>query len=137
MGQRLQELAGRLATVRVFLPLMMRTVVFGATADGAPVLAAAKTLAELMTAKSKLPGGHLDARKADHDLISEGWKRLVYREGRPAETVDRAAYTLCLLEQFHRQLKHRNIFAPSSTRWRDPRAQLLTGEAWERARETA
>jgi hypothetical protein len=49
--------------------------------------------------------------------------------------VDRAAYTLCLLEQFHRQLKHRNIFAPSSTRWPDPRAQLLTGEAWERARE--
>ena len=89
-----------------------------------------------MAAKSKLPGGYLDARKVDHDLISEGWKRLVYREGRPAETVDRAAYTLCLLEQFHRQLKHRNIFAPSSTRWRDPRAQLLTGEAWERARET-
>ena len=135
-GQRLQELAGRLATVRVFLPLMMRTVVFGATAGGAPVLAATKTLAELMTAKSKLRGGYLDARKVDHDLISEGWKRLVYREGRPAETVDRAAYTLCLLEQFHRQLKHRNIFAPSSTRWRDPRAQLLTGEAWERARET-
>ena len=45
-GQRLQELAGRVATVRVFLPLMMRTVVFGATADGAPVLAATKTLAE-------------------------------------------------------------------------------------------
>jgi hypothetical protein len=135
-GQRLQELAGRLATVRVFLPLMMRTVVFRATADGAPVLAATKTLAELMTAKSKLPGGCLDARKVDHDLISEGWKRLVYRKGRPAETVDRAAYTLCLLEQFHRQLKHRNIFAPASTRWRDPRAQLLTGEAWERARET-
>ena|ERR1017187_4954853 len=64
------------------------------------------------------------------------WKRLVYKEGRPAETVHRAAYTLCLLEQFHRQLKHRNIFAPSSTRWRDPRAQLLTREAWERALET-
>ena len=135
-GQRLEELAGRLATVRTFLPLMMRTVVFGATADGAPVLAATKTLTELMTAKSKLPAGWLDARKVDHDLIGGGWKRLVYEEGRPAETVHRAAYTLCLLEQFHRQLKHRNIFAPSSMRWRDPRAQLLTGEAWERARET-
>ena len=59
-GQRLQELAGRLATVRVFLPLMMRTVVFGAAADGAPVLAAMKALAGLMAAKSKLPGGYLD-----------------------------------------------------------------------------
>ena len=55
--------------------------------------ATTKTLAGLMTAKSKLPGGYLDARKVDHDLISEGLKRLVYREGRPAETVDRAAYT--------------------------------------------
>ena len=100
--QRLEELAGRLATVRVFLPPMMRTVVFGATADGAAVLAAMKTLGELMSTKSKLPASWLDARQVDHDLIGGGWKRLVYREGRPDETVDRAAYTLCLLEQFHR-----------------------------------
>jgi TnpA family transposase len=96
-GQRLEELAGRLATVRVFLPLMMRTVVFGAAADGAAVLAAMKTLGELMTTKSKLSAAYLDARKIDHDLIGGGWKRLVHREGRPPETVDRAAYTLCLL----------------------------------------
>ncbi len=32
-GQRLEELAGRLATVRPFLPLMMKTVGFGATGD--------------------------------------------------------------------------------------------------------
>jgi hypothetical protein len=88
--------AGRLATVRVFLPPMMRTVVFGATADGAAVLAAMKTLGELLSAKSKLPASWLDARRVDHDLIGGGWKRLVYREGRPPETVDRAAYTLCL-----------------------------------------
>jgi len=47
--QRLEELAGRLATVRVFLPPMMRTVVFGATADGAAVLAAMNSLGELMS----------------------------------------------------------------------------------------
>ncbi|MDQ2797461.1 MAG: DUF4158 domain-containing protein [Actinomycetota bacterium] len=82
-GQRLQELAGRWATVRVFVPLMMRTVVFSATADGAPVLAATKTLARLMAAKPKLPGGYLDARKVDHDLIGgdgKGWS--TGRDGR-------------------------------------------------------
>ncbi|WP_327118915.1 Tn3 family transposase [Nocardia sp. NBC_01730] len=134
-GQRLEELAGRMATVRTFLPPMMRVVEFGATAEGAAVLAATKTLGELMTTKTKLPATWLDARKVDHDLIGGAWKRLVYREGRPPETVDRAAYTLCLLEQFHRHLKQRNIFAPHSSRWRDPRAQLLSGEAWERTRE--
>jgi hypothetical protein len=114
---------------------MMRVVEFGATAEGAAVLAATKTLGELMTTKTKLPATWLDARKVDHDLIGGAWKRLVYREGRPSETVDRAAYALCLLEQFHRNLKHRNIFAPHSSRWRDPRAQLLSGAAWERTRE--
>ena len=72
-GQRLEELSGRLATVRIFLPSMMGTVEFGATSDGAPVLAAMKTLAELMTAKTKLPASWLDARKVDHDLIGGGY----------------------------------------------------------------
>lgn len=134
-GQRLEELAGRLATVRAFLPSMMRVVEFGATAEGAAVLAATKTLGELLTTKTKLPATWLDARRVDHDLIGGAWKRLVYRDPRPPETVDRAAYTLCLLEQFHRHLKHRNIFAPRSSRWRDPRAGLLSGPAWERTRE--
>lgn len=134
-GQRLEELAGRLATVRPFLPLMMRTIEFGSTTDGVPVLKAMKTLADLLTTKTKLPATWLDARKVDHDLIGGGWKRLVYREGRPPETVDRAAYTLCLLEQFHRHLKHRSIFALTSLRWRDPRARLLSGEVWEQARD--
>lgn len=119
-GQRLEELAGRVATVRVFLPRLMKTVTFGATADGAAVLAAMTTLGEMMSTKSKLPASWLDARQIDHDLIGGGWKRLVYREPRPPQTVDRAAYTLCLLEQFHRHLKYRTIFAPHSTRWRDP-----------------
>ena len=93
-----------------------------------------KTLAELLTTKSKLSATYLDARLVDHDLIAGVWSRLVYREGRPPETVDRAAYTLCVLEQFHRHLKHRDIFALTSLRWRDPRAHLLSSEAWEQAR---
>ncbi|MFQ6329849.1 Tn3 family transposase [Nocardia sp. CWNU-33] len=135
-GQRMEELAGRFATVRPFLPRLMRTIVFGATPEGAPVLAAMKTLAEIISAK---PGGSgarwLDARRVDHDLIGGVWQRLVYPAGRPEETVDRAAYTFCLLEQFHRHIKHRNIFVESSSKWRDPRAHLLTGTSWEAARE--
>lgn len=50
--------------------------------------------------------------------------------------MDRAAYTLCVLEQFHRHLKHRNIFAEHSSKWRDPRAHLLSGMAWEEARDS-
>lgn len=90
----------------------------------------------LITEKLGKPGARwLDARRVDHDLIGGMWSRLVYVAGRPAETVDHAAYIFCVLEQFHRHLKHRNIFVEASSKWRDPRAHLLTGAHWEIARE--
>lgn len=56
-GQRLTELAGKLSTVRPFLPGLMTKVRFGATPDGGPVLAAMRTLAQLLTVRTsgKLP----------------------------------------------------------------------------------
>ncbi|WP_245546992.1 Tn3 family transposase [Nocardia brevicatena] len=136
-SQRFEELAGRVNTVRMFLPALMRTVEFGATSDGRPVLTAMHTLAELLTEPRPrgVPARWLDARRVDHDLVGGGWSRLVYPGDRPAETVDRAAYTLCVLEQFHRHLKHRSIFAELSSKWRDPRAHLLSGVVWEQSRE--
>lgn len=138
-SQRLEELAGRYATVRGFLPAMLRHIDFGATADAAPVLKAVAALAEMISlprnGRGGLPARWLDARRVDHDLVAGGWQRLVYPPERPEATVDRAAYTLCLLEQFHRHLKHRNIFAEHSSKWRDPRAHLLSGMAWEEARD--
>jgi hypothetical protein len=50
-GQRAEELAGRFATVRPFLPRLMRGLAFGATPEGAPVLPAMRALAELITEK--------------------------------------------------------------------------------------
>jgi hypothetical protein len=41
----------------------------------------------------------------------------------------------CVLTQFHRRLKRREIYANASSRWRDPRAQLLAGDAWTNAKE--
>jgi hypothetical protein len=136
--QRLEELAGRFATVRMFLPAMMRSVDFGATMDAKPVLTAMHTLADLIApqpSRTGLPARWLDARRIDHDLVGGGWHRLVYPAERPPETVDRAAYTLCVLEQFHRHLRYRNIFAEDSSKWRDPRAHLLSGMGWEQARD--
>ncbi|MET8351578.1 Tn3 family transposase [Micromonospora sp. NPDC005206] len=53
------------------------------------------------------------------------------------ETVDKAAYVFCVLEQFHQRLKRRDIFAAVSERWGDPRARLLDGEAWQQAKAPA
>ncbi len=139
-SQRLEELANRYATVRAFLPAMMGNIEFGATVDAVPVLKAVAALADLIspqrTGRGGLPARWLDARRVDHDLVGGGWQRLVYPPERPEQTVDRGAYTLCVLEQFHRHLKHRNIFAEHSSKWRDPRAHLLSGMAWESARDS-
>lgn len=40
-----------------------------------------------------------------------------------------------MLEQFHRHLKRREIYAQVSTRWRNPQAQLLDGPDWEAVKD--
>jgi hypothetical protein len=128
-SQRLEELAARFGTVRTFLPAMLRTIDFGASCDAKPVLKAMYSLVEMMTeprGRAQLSARWLDARRIDHDLVGGGWQRWVYPAERPEESVDRAAYTLCLLEQFHRHLKYRNI-SP-----RIPRSGVIHGRICSR-----
>jgi hypothetical protein len=46
---------------------------------------------------------------------------------RPQGSVDRDAYVVCVLEQLHRALNNRDVFASPSHRWSSPRARLLDG----------
>jgi hypothetical protein len=48
---------------------------------------------------------------------------------------DRDGYVVCVLEQLHRALARRDVFARPSQRWSDPSAQLLVGEHWAAVRE--
>ncbi len=48
----------------------------------------------------------------------------------------RAGYTCCVLDQLRTRLRRRDIYAPGSTRWGDPRAELLTPQTWADQRET-
>jgi len=59
------------------------------------------------------------------------WQRLVTA---PDGQLDRRAYTFCVLERLRDALRRGDVFAPASSRWADPRARLLTGQAWETAR---
>jgi hypothetical protein len=69
-------------------------------------------------------------------LVTGSWKRLVFGSPPPpAGTVDKNAYVFCVLTEFHRHLRRRDIYAEASSRWRDPRAQLLAGPGWESAKD--
>lgn len=47
---------------------------------------------------------------------------------------DKNDYVFCVLTEFHRRLRRRDIYAEASSRWRDLRAHLLAGPAWESVR---
>jgi hypothetical protein len=131
------ELTRRYPLVRKFLALLVDKVEFGATADAAGVLAAFQGLPDLLAAHPtrRVPPGWLEERKVDARVVTAGWRPLVFRAGRPEGTVDRNAYLFCVLEQFHSRLKRRDVFAASSSKWADPRAQLLAADGWEQRRE--
>ncbi len=135
-GEWRATLVERYAVVRPFLPMLCTVIEFGATAEATPVLEALRALPDLLDARPgrRVPAGFLDARRVAVDLVPPGWARVVFTPGRPEATVDRAGYVFCVLEQFHQRLRRRDIFALASTRWSDPRAQLLAGPAWETAR---
>jgi TnpA family transposase len=126
------ELVGRFATVRPFLSRLTDVIAFGALAEGAPVLAALRTLPDVLRRGSRARPVDLDAA-----VVTGSWHRLVFgaRHGEP-DAVNAKAYALCVLEQFHRQLRRRDIYAHRSSRWGDPRAKLLDGAAWEESKPT-
>ena len=126
-------LAERYRTVRPFLAMLGGSGSLAAAAGGAKVLAAVQALPDLAARKVKakpLGRGEIDA-----DLVPPMWQRAVYTNPGLADgAVDRDAYVVCVLEQLHRALRVRDVFAVPSHRWGDPRAQLLDGPAWDAVR---
>ena len=128
-GVQRAQLATRIATVTGFLKTLTAVIEFGANADAQAVLAEMQRMPELLRSRK------LTSADVDRTLIHGSWKRLVFdAPGLPDGAVDKNAYVFCVLTQFHRHLKRREIYANASTRWRDPRAQLLAGDAWASAK---
>lgn len=119
------EMVEQYGRVRRFLPALLRDLHFRAAPDGEHTLAAIHYLAELNGSKKRI----LD--DAPEHIISGPWKRLVYdAEGR----IQRAGYSLCLLERLQDALRSRDIWLENSDRWGDPRQKLLQGEEWQAQR---
>jgi len=125
-----EGLLAKVATVRPFLALLCSCIEFQATPAAAAVLAAMVEAGPVLAT-----AGPMSAAAVHEGLVTGSWWRLVFhRPGLAAGTADKRAYAMCVLEQFHRLLRHREIYAPASTRWGDPRARLLDGPRWEQAR---
>ncbi|XGM89698.1 Tn3 family transposase (plasmid) [Klebsiella variicola subsp. variicola] len=115
------EMVEQYGRVKRFLPALLRDLHFHAAPDGEHTLAAIHYLGELNGSKKRI----LD--DAPGHIITGPWKRLVYdAEGR----IQRAGYSLCLLERLQDALRRRDIWLENSERWGDPRQKLLQGKEW-------
>jgi hypothetical protein len=133
-GAMRAELATRIATVSGFLKLLTEVISFGANAEAAPVLQAMQAVPRLLDGRRTRRPTVADI---DPALVTGSWKRLVYgAPHRAGGVIDKNAYVFCVLTQFHRHLKRRDLYAEASARWRDPRAHLLDGDAWAAAKDT-
>lgn len=119
------EMVEQYGRVKRFLPALLRDLHFCAAPDGEHTLAAVHYLTELNGSKKRV----LD--DAPEHIITGPWKRLVYdTDGR----IQRAGYSLCLLERLQDALRRRDIWLENSDRWGDPRRKLLQGREWQAQR---
>lgn len=126
------SLVNRFATVRPFLGELCSVIKFGASDEAQPVLEALQSLPALMGRK------YVTADEIDTRVLIGSWRRLVLRPAQlEGDRVDWKAYVFCVLEQFHRLLRRREIYALNSSKWGDPGAKLLQGAAWEAVKPTA
>jgi len=110
-------LVGRYQAVAWLLKVLPSVITFGASAEGAPVLAAMQALPDVLAYRSRLKAPLVPGKLIDAGVVPGPWRRLVF--GHPEHedgAVSRHAYAFCVLEQFWRHLKRREIWAGASTR---------------------
>lgn len=119
------EMVEQYGRVKRFLPAMLRDLHFQSAPASENTLSAIHYLAELSGSKKRL------LENAPEQIITGPWKRLVYdSEGR----IQRAGYSLCLLERLQDSLRRRDIWLENSDRWGDPRQKFLQGKEWQAQR---
>ncbi len=119
------ELKARYRRISRFRPTLLNTISFDALPAGQAVLDGYRFLQQIERKE------HRSMRAAPLDVVSRAWKRYVVQDG---HTVDRTAYTCCVLDRLVDALRRREVFVWPSRRYADPRLGMLMGKAWEIAR---
>lgn len=130
-GVMREQMARRYRTVAPFLGLLSTAIPWGATGVGQPVL---DVLARLDSLRGRRKVRREEVAGA---LVPPSWRAAVFGRADNGLEVNRDAWVVCLLEQLRTHLRRRDVFATSSARWGDPRAQLLDGPAWDAIRVQA
>lgn len=127
-----ERLVAAYPQIRRFLPLLIEAIELQATDSAQPVLTAYHALGDWLADKPRTTT--LPEAEVPLDVINPAWEPHV--RDRDTGTVNRAGYACAVLDALRTRLRRRDIYAPASTRWGDPRAELLTPDVWENQRHT-
>ena len=119
------ELIKQWRSVRRFLPKLLSIMDFEGNQAGQKVLEAWQFLQSIEGKRKP----SMDA--APLKIVDKKWAIWVIDEH---GSIDRKAYTFCVLGQLIEALRRRDLFVSKGERWSNPRAKLLKGDAWESAR---
>ncbi|MEJ7765310.1 MAG: Tn3 family transposase, partial [Acidimicrobiales bacterium] len=128
-----ERLVASYPQIRRFLPQLIGAVAMESAAPARPVLDAYQALGTWLTDRPRTT--HLPETEVPLDVVSASWDPHV--RDRDDGTVNRAAYACCVLDQLRVGLRRRDVYVPGSTRWGDPRAELLPPETWDQQRDQA
>jgi TnpA family transposase len=120
-----QELEKSWRRVRRFFPVLLKTIRFGATPTGRPIMEALERLANQKW-RAKLT-------QAPLEIVTKGWRSYVVGDD---GDLDKKAYVFCCLDRLRAALRRRDLFVAPSIRYADARIGLLSGAAWDAARPT-
>ena len=116
-----EEMLDQYAKVRRFLPSVLQAIDFKSTKSGQNLYDAMKFL-HYIEGKKKI-----NINNAPKEIISESWRHMVLKDN---DTIDRAGYTLCVLDGLQSSMRSKDLFVEDSEKWCDPRRKLLSGDEW-------
>jgi TnpA family transposase len=117
-----EEMLDQYAKVRRFLPSIFQAIDFKSTQSGRNVYDAIKFLHSIDGKKKSNING------APKGVISESWSHLVLNKDN--NLIDRAGYTLCVLDSLQSNMRSKDLFIEDSEKWCDPRTKLISGNEW-------
>lgn len=103
---------------------LLSTITFAALPAGQPVLEAYRFLQAIE------PKSRPSLAQAPLAVITRAWKRYVYQ----GTTIDRLAYTYCVLDRLKDALRRRDVFVFPSLRYADPRRGMIPLADWPQQR---
>lgn len=115
-------------SLRIFLPLLLKTLNFESVEAGKEILNSWEFLHQLDFGRPRP-----NLQDAPVGIITQSaWRAVIFDQNKQ---IDRRYYTFCVVQKLIKTLQRRDVFIAPSQRWHDQRSQLLRDESWRQVKK--